>query len=75
MGDFPFALGADGTKLLKAKEDINPLYFFFHLKSLDIHSRGYSRHYRLLKEKTINLPPLPEQEKDRDGVVEDSADD
>lgn len=61
--DFPFALGADGTKLLKPKDDINPLYFYFHLLCLDIPSRGYSRHYRLLKEKAISLPPLLEQKK------------
>ena len=61
--DFPFALGADGTKLLKPKDDINPLYFYFHLLCLDIPSRGYSRHYRLLKEREISLPPLPEQKK------------
>ena len=61
--DFPFALGADGTKLIKPKDDINPLYFYFHLIRLDIPSRGYSRHYRLLKEREISLPPLPEQKK------------
>ena len=61
--DFPFALGADGTKLIKPKDDINPLYFYFHLLRLDIPSRGYSRHYGLLKEKAISLPPFPEQKK------------
>jgi len=61
--DFPFALGADGTKLIKPKDNISPLYFYFHLLVLDIPSRGYSRHYRLLKEKEISLPPLPEQKK------------
>jgi len=61
--DFPFALGADGTKLIKPKDGISPLYFYFYLLVLDIPSRGYSRHYRLLKEKEISLPPLPEQKK------------
>ncbi|MCK4470196.1 MAG: restriction endonuclease subunit S [Anaerolineae bacterium] len=61
--DFPFALGADGTKLIKPKDDISPLYFYFYLLVLNIPSRGYSRHYRLLKEKEISLPPLPEQKK------------
>jgi type I restriction enzyme S subunit len=61
--DFPFALGADGTKLIKPKDNINPLYFYFHLIRLDIPSRGYSRHYRLLKEREISIPPLPEQKK------------
>lgn len=61
--DFPFALGADGTKLIKPKDNINPLYFYFHLLRLDIPSRGYSRHYKLLKESEISLPKLPEQKK------------
>ena len=61
--DFPFALGADGTKVLRTRGDINPRYFYFHLLCLDIPSRGYSRHFRLLKEKEIALPPLPEQKK------------
>jgi len=61
--DFPFALGADGAKLIKPKDDINPLYFYFQLLRLDIPSRGYSRHYRLLKEKAISIPPIPEQKK------------
>ena len=60
---FPFALGADGTKLIKSKDDISPHYFYFHLLGLDIPNLGYSRHYRLLKEKEISLPPLPEQKK------------
>ncbi len=61
--DFPFALGADGTKLIKPRSDINPRYFYYYLSLLDIPSKGYSRHYQLLKEKDISLPPFPEQEK------------
>ncbi len=61
--DFPFALGADGTKLIKPRSDINPRYFYYYLLLLDIPSKGYSRHYQLLKEKDISLPPFPEQEK------------
>lgn len=61
--DFPFALGADGTKLIKPCDGINPRYFYYVLSALDIPSRGYSRHYGLLKEKTVPLPPLPEQKK------------
>lgn len=61
--DFPFALGADGTKLIRPADDINPRYFYYALSSFDIPSRGYSRHYRLLKEQDISLPP------DRKSVV------
>jgi len=62
--DFPFALGADGTKILVPKKDIlNPKYFYFYLKGLRIENHGYSRHYKFLKENQILLPPLPTQKK------------
>ena len=62
--DFPFALGADGTKILVPKKDIlNPKYFYFYLKGLRIENHGYSRHYKFLKENQIFLPPLPTQQK------------
>jgi len=60
--DFPFICGADGTKVLQPNQEIiNPEYFYFALKVLDIPSKGYNRHYRLLKEQKIPVPPLPEQ--------------
>jgi len=60
--DFPFICGADGTKVLQPNQEIvNPEYFYFALKSLNIPSKGYNRHYRLLKEQKIPLPPLSEQ--------------
>ena len=62
--DFPFISGADGTKILQPNTNlINPLYFYFALTNLDIPSRGYNRHYPLLREKFLPLPPLSEQQK------------
>ena len=61
--DFPFALGADGTKILLPKENLNPKYFYLALLSLNIETRGYARHYRILKEKEIPLPPIEIQKK------------
>jgi len=62
--DFPFILGADGTKVLKPKEELFDTKFFYHaLMSLDIPNRGYNRHYALLKEKKIPRPGIPEQRK------------
>ena len=61
--DFPFALGADGTKILLPKENIDTRYFYFALVSLDIRTRGYARHYIILKEKEIPLPPIEIQKK------------
>lgn len=59
--DFPIALGADGTKIIKPKKDFNTKFFYYYLRHLDIPSRGYNRHYSLLKEKTIAKPGLSEQ--------------
>jgi type I restriction enzyme S subunit len=61
---FPFILGADGTKVLKPKEELFDTKFFYHaLMSLNIPNRGYNRHYALLKEKKIPCPDIPEQRK------------
>ncbi len=60
--DFPFICGADGTKvLLPNQEIVHPGYFFYALCNLDIPSKGYNRHFKLLKEQLIPLPPLTEQ--------------
>lgn len=62
--DFPFALGADGTKLVKpCASDFNVKYFYFYLRTLNIPSKGYNRHFKILKEQMIQCPPLPEQKK------------
>jgi restriction endonuclease S subunit len=55
--DFPFVRGADGTQLLKPRSEIDPLYFFYACKAIDLPSRGYNRHFTMLKEKEISLPP------------------
>ena len=61
---FPFALGADGTKILVPKtEYLNPKYFYYFLSGINIENHGYSRHYKFLKEIKIVIPPLPTQKK------------
>ena len=60
--DFPFALGADGTKLLHANGDIlDPRFFYYALLNLNVPNKGYNRHYRYLREFSVTCPPLPEQ--------------
>lgn len=59
--DFPFALGADGTQLLKPRADFNPLFFYFACRHLPVPNRGYNRHFSLLKEFDIPRPPSNEQ--------------
>jgi len=62
--DFPFVCGPDGTKILITnKSKAYPRFFYYYLKSLNIPSRGYNRHYSLLKDYLIPLPSLPEQQK------------
>ena len=60
--DFPFALGADGTKLLHVNDDIfAPRFFYYALSNLNVPNKGYNRHYRYLREFSVVCPPLPEQ--------------
>lgn len=60
--DFPFILGADGTKVLKPREaDFDARFFAFALQSLNLPNRGYNRHFTLLKEKRLYRPELDEQ--------------
>lgn len=62
--DFPFVLGADGTKvLLPDKKLYDPKFYYFALLALELPSRGYNRHFKTLKERSLPLPPLPEQKK------------
>ncbi len=62
--DVPFILGADGTKVLKPREELfDPKFFYYALLSLDIPNRGYNRHFTLLKEKKVPRPEKGEQRK------------
>ena len=62
--DFPFALGADGTKLIKPNHnEFSTRFFYYYLHTLDIPARGYNRHYKLLKEQSIRCPSFAEQQK------------
>jgi type I restriction enzyme S subunit len=60
--DFPLALGADGAKALTAKDkNVYLKYIYYYFKSVNLADAGYSRHFKLLKDIQIPLPPLPEQ--------------
>ena len=62
--DFPFAIGADGTKFHKCIL-VYPQYIYYWMTyaSGRLRNRGYARHYVLLKEQYIPLPPLAEQKR------------
>jgi type I restriction enzyme S subunit len=70
--DFPFCLGADGTKILRPKKSIDERYLFYALQRIHIPDAGYSRHFKYLKEGRIPLPPLDEQK--RIAAILDQAD-
>ena len=62
--DFPFIIGADGTKFFKPIL-CNKYYIYYLITfiSLKLRNRGYARHYSLLKEEWLPLPPLVEQKR------------
>ena len=59
--DFPFALGADGVKALQAKEFLIPKFFYYYCQTINISSKGYSRHFKFLKQEKVPVFPLSEQ--------------
>lgn len=59
--DKPFAVGADGVKILKPSPDYDPKFFYYLLRSLQIPSRGYSRHFQFLKKFHLPLAPREQQ--------------
>lgn len=60
--DFDFVLGADGVRILQPIEQIDTKFLLYYLQSCKIPSLGYSRHYKLLKELSVPVPFLAEQE-------------
>jgi restriction endonuclease S subunit len=61
--DRPFAVGADGTQLLRGDEGFNQRFFYYALCSLEIENFGYERHFKYLKDEEIPCPDLPTQKK------------
>ena len=60
--DFPFVIGADGTKFHKCiLVNEKYVYYWMIVGAEQLNDRGYARHYSLLKKKFIPLPPLAEQ--------------
>jgi type I restriction enzyme, S subunit len=59
--DFDFIVGADGTKILYTDNTVHIKYAYYQLLHTKIESLGYSRHYKLLKEKEFIKHPLDQQ--------------
>ena len=70
--DKPFALGADGVKVLAPRDGFDAKFIYYYLLSCDIPSRGYSRHFKFLKEQVI--PVFAPSEQRRIVEILDEAD-
>lgn len=60
--DFNFVCGADGVKIIKPISEIDTKFFYYVLNILVPSTKGYARHYKLLKNLEISFPELPEQQ-------------
>ncbi|TDR31052.1 restriction endonuclease subunit S [Hydromonas duriensis] len=62
---FPFAMGADGIKILKPKQTTKLVekYLYYFFLTLHIPNTGYNRHFKYLKKVKVPLPTYAEQEK------------
>jgi type I restriction enzyme S subunit len=59
--DFPFVLGADGTKALSVTAKFHPEYIYWHLRLAQLPNRGYERHFKFVRELRFMCPPANEQ--------------
>lgn len=58
----PFALGADGVKVLVPRAPLTPRFLYHYLRSVRLPGDlGYSRHFKYLKEALIPVPSPDEQ--------------
>ena len=62
--DFPFVMGADGTKVLQpVNESCYTKYLYYFFLHINVPDTGYNRHFKYLKDLQIPLPPLDVQQK------------
>lgn len=61
----PFAQGADGIKIIKAKREIEVSFLFQSLQFKPVLMEEYKRHFSILKEKLIAFPKLGTGEQQR----------
>jgi type I restriction enzyme, S subunit len=61
--DFPFARGADGTQLLRSKPTVDTRFFYYGCRAVNLPSRGYNRHFTILREQEIRLPLSVEEQR------------
>jgi type I restriction enzyme, S subunit len=59
--DFPFAVGAQGIKILRAREGVDPRYAYHLVAQANLSARGYGRHLALLRALQFPLPDFVAQ--------------
>ena len=60
--DFDFIVGADGVKILEPIL-VDSQFFYTLIDVFRPQSRGYGRHFKMLNDKIVPLPPLAEQKR------------
>lgn len=71
--DFPFAVGADGVKVLRPRGGLEPRFLYHFLRSVQLQDGGYARHFKYLKAVEVPVPPVEDQR--RIAAILDAADD
>lgn len=60
----PFICGADGTQLLYPKDDdLDPVFFYYAVKNVDLSNYAYARHFKFLKDQEVSYPDRPTQQR------------
>jgi type I restriction enzyme S subunit len=62
--DFPFVLGADGTKPLLARPEWDTKALFYALSAIKLESRGYNRHFKHFSEKLVARPKDKDEQRE-----------
>lgn len=69
----PFYLGGQGTKAFSSQASVlDPVHLYMQLRNMKLPSKGYARHYGLVKELKLIVPPMDKQQAYR--VIYDRAD-
>ena len=71
----PFAQGADGIKILKAKPAISAEYLFHSLSHRPLAMEDYKRHFSILKERAVVFPDIKSGEQQKIADCLSSLDD
>ena len=59
--DFPFCVGAEGVKILKPRHVFHDKFFYYLIENKKISTRGYRRHFSLLKNTILSYPDITQQ--------------